>query len=892
MSAINWRGRIRLGLIRVLSLVALLVPALHAEATLWRDIQASDVQQRGASLPEPLRYRALSLDFAAMRTRLAQAPLEANVRVEESEFVLTLPMPDGEFAAFRVVESPIMASELASKFPMLKTYLGQGVDDATATLRFDLTSFGFRAQIIGWRETVYIEPFQRSDTEHYRVFSKDDYRKAGQLLVCSVTGEPLNDLPNFQKRGLVPKISSGANLRTYRLAMAATGEYTAVFGGTVLDGLSGIVTTMNRVNGIYEREVSVRMILVANTDLLIYTNAATDPYANSSGDLAANQSNITSQIGTANFDIGHLVGTGGGGVAGLGVVCSAGNKARGLTGSGNPIADAFDVDYVAHEMGHQFRGNHTFNGSGSNCSGGNRNASTAYEPGSGVTIQAYAGICGGDNLQPNSEDYFHRVSLNEILAFTTNAGTGGSCGVLTSTGNGVPSVSAPAAVTIPISTPFRLTAIGSDLNGDELTYIWEQFDLGSANPEGSIVDTANRPIFRSFDPTPNPTRVFPSLRYILDNANVAPAAAPLPGTTTPNRLTAEVLPSTVRTLNFRVTARDNRAGGGGTNEASVAVTTAIAAGPFIVTAPDTAVSWAAGSSQTITWNVAGTTANGVNTADVEIALSRDGGLTFPTILAPSTANDGTETLSIPAGTPATTQARIRVAAIGNIFFDIGNANFTITGNNTAPTLTGITSVTTRQGSPAVIANVATITDAQDSAARLSVALSDVPQELTASVVNTAGTVALTAAASCSLVTPTSGNKTYRVQLTVTDGDGASTTLPVNILVGPNQIPTLGSYSNLIMPLSSSSTATPSAAISDANNNLVSPTVSPSSLPGGGTLAIAANGNVTITTTASTTAGIYAITAQANDTCGAVRIRKFSVTVQAAGPDSLFANGFE
>ncbi len=171
MSAINWRGRIRLGLIRVVSLVALLVPALHAEATLWRDIQASDVQQRGASLPEPLRYRALSLDFAAMRTRLAQAPLEANVRVEESEFVLTLPMPDGEFAAFRVVESPIMASELASKFPMLKTYLGQGVDDATATLRFDLTSFGFRAQIIGWRETVYIEPFQRSDTEHYRVFS-------------------------------------------------------------------------------------------------------------------------------------------------------------------------------------------------------------------------------------------------------------------------------------------------------------------------------------------------------------------------------------------------------------------------------------------------------------------------------------------------------------------------------------------------------------------------------------------------------------------------------------------------------------------------------------------------------------------------------------------------
>ncbi len=894
MSAINWRAITRLSLIRFVSLLALLVPALQAAAdtTLWRDIQASEVQQRGDRLPEPLRYRALSLDFVAMRSRLAEAPLESDVPVDASEFVLALPMPDGQFADFRVVESPIMESGLASKYPMLKTYLGQGIDDPTATARFDLTSFGFRAQIIGWRETVYIEPFQRSDTEHYRVFSKDDYRNTGRPLVCSVTGEPLNDLPNFQKRGVVPKISSGANLRTYRLAMAATGEYTAVLGGTVLDGLSGIVTTMNRVNGIYEREVSVRMILVANNDLIIYTNAATDPYANTSSDLAANQSTITSVIGTANFDIGHLVGTGGGGVAGLGVVCSAGSKARGLTGSGNPIADAYDVDYVAHEMGHQFRGNHTFNGSGTNCSGGNRNGGTAYEPGSGVTIQAYAGICGGDNLQPNSEDYFHRVSLNEILAFTTNAGTGGSCGVLTSTGNGIPTVSAPAAVTIPISTPFRLTATGSDPNGDALTYVWEQFDLGTANPEGSIVDTANRPIFRGFDPTPSPTRVFPSLRYILNNANVAPVTAPLPGTTTPNRLTAEVLPSTARTLNFRVTVRDNRAGGGGTNEASVAVTTAIAAGPFIVTAPDTAESWAAGSSQTITWNVAGTTANGVNTDNVEIALSRDGGLTFPTILAASTANDGTETVTIPAGTPATTQARIRVAAVGNIFFDIGNANFTITGSNTAPSLTGITSVTTRQGSPAVVGNVASVADSQDSAGSLIVALSDVPQELTASVVNTAGTVALTAAASCNLVTPTSGNKTYPIQLTVTDSGGASTTLPVNVLVGSNQIPTLGTYSDVSMPLSSFNTVIPSAAISDANNNLIAPVVSPTTLTGGGSVTIAVNGNVTITTTASTTAGIYPITAQANDSCGAVRIRKFNVTVQAAGPDSLFANGFE
>jgi hypothetical protein len=187
MFGINWRAKARIGLVRFFGVVALLMPALQAasaDTTLWRDTRANDVQQRGERLPEPLRYRTLSLDFAAMRTRLADAPLEANVPVDESEFVLALPMPDGQFADFRVVESPIMESKLASKYPMLKTYLGQGIDDQTATVRFDLSSFGFRAQIISWRETVYIEPFQRNDTEHYRVFSKDDYRKTGQPLVC------------------------------------------------------------------------------------------------------------------------------------------------------------------------------------------------------------------------------------------------------------------------------------------------------------------------------------------------------------------------------------------------------------------------------------------------------------------------------------------------------------------------------------------------------------------------------------------------------------------------------------------------------------------------------------------------------------------------------------
>jgi len=271
---------------------------------------------------------------------------------------------------------------------------------------------------------------------------------------------------------------------------------------------------------------------------------------------------------------------------------------------------------------------------------------------------------------------------------------------------------------------------------------------------------------------------------------------------------------------------------------------------------------------------------------VEIALSVDGGYTFPYILAASTANDGTETLTIPAGIPATTQARIRVAAVGNVFFDISDTNFTITGANTAPTLTVTGSVTTRQGSPAATAVVATVSDAQDSAGSLAVSVSQVPPELTVTASNAGGNVSLTATASCSLVTPTSGNKTYPVLLTVTDSAGASTTLPVNVLVGANLIPTLGTYGNINMNLNATTTVTPSAAIADGNNNLVAASVSPTLLPGSGdgaTISIAANGTVTVNTDNNTTPGTYTVRAQANDSCGAVRVRQFTVTVLPTTP---------
>jgi hypothetical protein len=609
----------------------------------------------------PQAYRTFRLDADALRGVLNRAPVEFTAVAAASPAVLTIPMPDGTFARFTIYDSPIMEAGLAAKFPDIKTYSGQGIDDPTATIRFDLTPNGFHAMVIAAGNTVYVDPYSRGDVAHYISYDKRDFKKSGEIPHCLLDdqAEPFSAAASGSSPADLPGLLTpvGTSLRTYRIAVAADGEYTAFHGGTVPLGLAAVTTTINRVTGIYEREFSVRLVLVANEASIIYTNAATDPYTNSSPSalLSENQANLDAVIGNANYDIGHVFSTGGGGLASLGVVCSAGSKARSETGSGSPVGDPYDVDYVAHEMGHQFGGRHTFNGSTNNCAGGNRTATSAYEPGSGSTIMAYAGICGAEDLQPHSDDYFHTKSFDEIVAYV---GAGGSvCPTSTATGNLPPTVEAGPNFTVPISTPFVLTAVGSDPNGDAITYCWEQFDIGTVAPPNT--DDGSRPIFRSFDPVTSPSRTFPKLADIIS------------GTST----LGESLPTTNRTMNFRATVRDNRVNGGGVNYDVMQVTSTTSAGPFAITQPNTALTWVGGSTQTVTWNVAGTAGAPVNTPFVTISLSTDNGSTFPTVLVASTPNDGSETITVP-DTPTST-ARVKVEAVGNIYFDMSNAAFTI-----------------------------------------------------------------------------------------------------------------------------------------------------------------------------------------------------------------------
>jgi len=645
--------------------------------------------------------KLFELDVTALRQSLTNAP--QRFTAGKSNVIVAFPNADGQMERYRIQESSNMDPALAARYPEIKSYIGQGVDTPTSTIYFSLSPLGLQTMVIHADQSAeFIEPYT-TDLSTYAVYRKTDKIASLNKFECKVIAAAQNDLA-ISNASVARPNADDAILRTYRLAMSVTGEYTVYFGGTKALALAAINNTMTRVNGVFEKDFSARMVLIANTDTVIYTSASTDPYSAATAGAGGAwnqelQTTLTNNIGNANYDIGHLFGaSGGGGNAGcIGCVCvnptgvEPLGKGSGFTSpsDGIPSGDNFDIDYVAHEMGHQFGANHTFTHS-------NESTGVQVEPGSGSTIMGYAGITSLD-VQPHSDPYFHAVSIQQVTNYIKTT----SCQTNSATGNSIPTAGAGLDYTIPKSTPFMLTGTGTDANGDTLTYGWEQMDSQTTAAAPSATKTTGVD-FRSYNPTTSPTRYFPKMASVLTGAT----------TTAGTELTVEALPSVARTLNFRLTVRDNRAGGSGNNSDDMVVTVNATAGPFSVTAPNTAVSYAGNSTQTITWAVAGTTANGVNCANVDILISTNAGTTWTTLLA-ATPNDGTQAVTIP-NTPSTT-CRIMVKGTNHIFFDVSNTNFTITAGSTdttAPTAptsltaSGTTQTTTNLSWTAATDNVA------------------------------------------------------------------------------------------------------------------------------------------------------------------------------------------
>lgn len=640
---------------------------------LWKKSNSNESSKQITKTDLPQK-NVFKLDVPTMKKLLSTSTKRENINTA-SKLIITLPNGEGQLENFYVYENAIMAPELAAKYPEIKSYVAVGIENPNARAYFSFSPLGFNSMILyPDQSAVFIEPIS-NDLTTYSVYKKSDKKKGFGKFECGVIDETIDAIQpantNYNLRG-----ADDAKLRTFRLALSCTAEYATYFGGTKAGALAAMNNSMTRINGVFEKDFGVKLILIANNDTIIYTNTATDPFsdpANYPNWGTENQNNLTTVIGASNYDIGHLFGLGtvGSGDAGCrGCICNDTSKGRGYSRSNSatyrPDSDFYTIDIVAHEMAHQLGANHTFTHV-------NEGTIAQLEPGSGSTIMSYAGGT-SKNVQNNKDAYFHAISIQQV---TDNIKTK-TCPIVISTGNAVPVVNSGMDYTIPKRTPFMLIGSATDENtNDLLTYSWEEMDLGTATTSVPSASATTGPLFRSYAPSTSPIRYFPNMNTILAGLT----------TTSGAQIPVEELPGVARTLNFRLTVRDNRIGGGANNADDMIITVNDVAGPFTVDSQNTTMTYAVGTTQVINWSVAGTDANGVNCAFVDILLSSDGGQTFPTVLVAGTPNDGTQNIVIPNILGTTN--RIMVKGTNHIFFDVNNANFTITSivntDTTAPT---------------------------------------------------------------------------------------------------------------------------------------------------------------------------------------------------------------
>ena len=734
----------------------------------------------------PQKFSIFTLDIKSFKSYLSIAPRE--FKSSSSSISVEIPLPNGTTEIFNIFESSILAPEIAAQHPEIKTYTGTGQSHSNYTIRMSFTTTGFNAIILGVETSeVYVEQdAANKDGNVYLIYYSKDAKKAEQVSnnKCSSISVNNRNVPN--NTAVAAKVSAtGGTLRTFKLAVAVTGEFTEKRGGTQASAFDALVAFVNRLNAVYRRELSVAFNLVSGTNL-VYTTKGT-PYSGTQiGMLDQNQANIDNVIGNANYDIGHLFTYSGGSGEGLAAsesACQSTEKAKGITGLGDgSFAAIFDDQTFDHEIGHQFSMSHTFNSVIPVCT--TREATSSVEPGAGATIMSYGFTCSNsttnDDYEATYQPFlnFHSVSYQQAANFIATL----TCFSTTSTGNSVPTIGNLINRTIPKSTPFALAATAADANAaDNLTYSWEGTNIGTSVPDATTLnDETQPPFFRSYEPTTSTTRSYPRLSAILDGTNKAKG---------------DKLPSVGIVTTHRFTVRDNK---DGVNNSEVSVTVDGNSGPFLETT-NLAGTYPAGSTQTITWSVNNTTSAPVSCANVDILLSIDGGQTFPYTLAASTPNDGSENINLPPLATTSSTTRMKVQASNNIFFDISNNNFTITGNPTLP-LSLLSLTATKQGNSITLNWTST---SESGLARYEV-------EYSADAVTFSKLSALNAKNTAGInvynllhATPVIGINYYRLRIVNADGTGKySQTVAINITksnkqnisIYPN--PVKGGYLNL------------------------------------------------------------------------------------------------
>ena len=648
-----------------------------SENVLWRVIDQSShtISSEKGSLAKktvlPVYQNALLMELNQQqminRLQSARIPvsLEAKSAISLNFISLPLLLPNGNKIVAKLIPDEVLPSALADKFPGISTFKILPESNIFAG-RVDVTPKGFHAilnMVDG--ETILIDPVDLASSLYASYRKSDQDAASYRQFSCAVNDLQMHgeeDLLDQSSPVIANKIAarSPESLLNYRIAIAATGEYTDRHGGTVEGALAAIVTSLNRVNLVMERDLGIHLSLVENNHLLISTDPDSDPFTKTDMVelVTENQAFIDTVIGTDNYDLGHLFTTKGGGLAAIASACNSYRKAQGVSGISNPVSDSFDLDFVAHEIGHQLGATHTFNSSQGLCSGNTRTARTAFEPGSGSSIMSYAGYCGLDNLQSNTDAMYHIGSIKQINDYT-NSGQGNACGERRAVNNLAPLADAGQDAIIPSRTPFELTGHASDADGDSLIYAWEQLDAGETSTE--YTDKGNNALFRVHNPHNSRHRSFPPLPDILNHSSSK----------------GETLPERQRSMRFAFVAQD------GYNIAQsdeMSIQVERSGSRFALNLPKS--QYIRGETYQVFWNVANTDQAPINCQNVDISLSTDGGYLFNQILAKSVLNSGSAWVTIPVDSAIGNQGRFKLKCSDNIFFAVSYRDFVVTDKTT------------------------------------------------------------------------------------------------------------------------------------------------------------------------------------------------------------------
>ncbi len=658
----------------------------------------------------PTQYDLYTLNFNQIKTQLFSI-----VDQPGATCVITLPNAQGKLEDFIVNEASNFEADLQAQFPEIRAFSGKSKSDPTSYMKLSIAPQGIKTVVFRTGSTSeFMEPFS-ADGAVYVVYSKSNNGPASSWK-CDVNDEFGGiTSPSNRNSGNTTMANNGV-LKTMRLAQSCTAEYSNYFGATSAAQVNLVLAAFNatlaRANGCYEKDLGVHLNIVAETTNVIFYNPSTDPYsdaATGSGgawntELQNTLSSMLTGTGStlaannAAYDIGHLFGaSGGGGNAGcIGCVCtndtsstSDKNKGSGYTSPGDdiPEGDTFDIDYVVHEVGHQLGANHTFTHA-------NEGSGYNVEVGSGITIMGYAGIT-NYNAAMHSIDTYHALSISQIQ----NNLNSKTCPVSTLQAgvNATPTATAGGNFTIPKSTPFMLIGTGADADGDALTYSWEQVNVDNAGTytaanSVAAVAKAGGPNWISNAPSTSPVRYCPTMTTVFNGGQTTAGTG---------NINVEALSSVSRTLNFRLTVRDNATFVANTKvaqtgTANATITVDATKGPLTVTSQNTSgISYNLGSTQTVTWAV-NSTDTITGGANVDILITSDNGATWTTLLA-ATPNDGSADVVMPSS-PAV-YCRLMVKASNNIFFNVNASNFSVgyTISTTCNTYTNTTPVAIPDG---------------------------------------------------------------------------------------------------------------------------------------------------------------------------------------------------